>query len=166
MSLSRAVSWASLCCAVLVVAASCSSQKDTEAYVPSERGAVQPDSGGPLLAEGPACDRLKSAESSARATLGCPAVTRECPAYIRPAGIADCFLYSQDSIDSCSALYDSFKDCADFDKHPCLISAVDNCTFSDAGVPGDGGAGGAASTPSEAGTGGALSESTAGAGGA
>jgi hypothetical protein len=65
-------------------------------------------------------------------------------------------------------LFASFATCADFEAHPCLITAVDQCTAVDVGVPSDGGAGGAPSTPSEAGSGGSdgLTNSNAGAGGA
>jgi hypothetical protein len=169
MSLSRAVSWVCLSCVGLVAAASCTSEKDTEAYVPSGRGAVQPAASGPLLAEGVACTKLKSAESSARAQLSCPAVTRECPDYIRPAGGADCFQYSQGSLDGCADLYASFTTCADFDAHPCLVSAVDKCA--DVSVPnGEGGAGGEPSTlndPGAAGSPGSAGDGSisAGAGG-
>ena len=169
MSLSRAVSWVCLSCVLLAAAASCTSQKDTEAYVPSGRGAVQPEASGALLSEGVACSKLKNAESSARSALSCPAVTRACPDYIRPAGGADCFQYSQGSIDGCADLYASFTTCADFDAHPCLISAVDKCDVAPepTGEAGASGAGGAPGTPGEAGASGAASDSSlsAGAGG-
>ncbi|MET0790641.1 MAG: hypothetical protein ABW061_03910 [Polyangiaceae bacterium] len=163
MSLSRAVSWVCLSCAALVAAASCTSQKDTQAFVPSGRGAVQPDAGGALLSEAAACAKLKAAESSARSTLGCPSLTRECPSYIRPAGGSDCFQYSQPSIDGCATLFASFTTCADFETHPCLISATDTCTFSDGGAPGEGGAGGAGGTSNTASDAGASGEAGQGA---
>ncbi|MEO6603092.1 MAG: hypothetical protein ABIQ16_24615 [Polyangiaceae bacterium] len=162
MSLSRAVNWVCLSCVLLVAAASCTSQKDTEADVPSGRGAVQPAASGPLLAEGVACTKLKSAESSARAQLSCPPVTRACPDYIRPAGGADCFQYSQGSLDGCADLYASFTTCADFDAHPCLVSAADKCDA----VPApnsEGGAGGTGGAPSDE-AGGAPSDEAGGPG--
>ena len=148
---------------VLAVAASCSKTEDTQAYVPSEQGAVQPDAGGVLLSEASACSALKAAESRARDALGCPALTRECPGYIRPAGGADCFQYSQDSVTGCESLYESFSACEDFDRHPCLIAAISNCDAPDAG---EGGAGGQPSITPEAGSSGAGEETAAGAGGA
>ncbi|MES1175015.1 MAG: hypothetical protein ABUL62_11890 [Myxococcales bacterium] len=173
MSLSRVASWVCLSCAVLVAAASCTSQKDTEAYVPSGRGAVQPEASGPLLAEDVACNKLKVAESDARSALSCPAVTRACPGYIRPAGGASCFQYSQGSIDGCSDLYASFTTCSDFDAHPCLVSAVDKCDVAPdpSGEGGAGGSGGAPSTAGDAGNPGAAGDggstsAGAGAGGA
>ncbi|HKO51264.1 MAG TPA: hypothetical protein VJV79_26325, partial [Polyangiaceae bacterium] len=118
----------------------CTKSKDTEEYLPSERGAVQPDAGGPLISEGSACDELSAAEADARKAQGCGAVARQCPEFIRPAGGEACFEYSQASVKGCSALYDSFTSCDEFTRHPCLISAVSNCDGAGAG-----GAGGAAS---------------------
>lgn len=128
----------------LAVAVSCSNQKDTQPFVPSQRGAVQPDAGGAALDESVACLKLKGAESSARAALGCEAVTLECPDYIRPAGSGVCFQYSEGSVEACAALYQSFTTCDEFTLHPCLISTVSMC---DAPVEGEGGAGGAPSVP-------------------
>ena len=152
----------------LAVVISCSKAKDTQDFVPSQRGAVQPDAGGPQVSEADACTQLKKAESSARAALSCDPVTRECPDYIRPAGGADCFEYSQASITGCQKLYESFTSCSDFDAHLCLIAAVSNCDAPpDDGEAGAGGAAGAPSTPEgEAGTPGAAGETAAGAGGA
>ena len=173
VSLSRAISWVCLSSVFLVAAASCTSQKDSEPFVPSGRGAVQPEASGPLLAEGAACEQLTSAESSARAQLGCPAVTRTCPDYVRPAGGADCFQFSQGSIDGCADLYASFTACADFDAHPCLLSAVDKCESSpeptgEGGAGGQGAQGGAPSSAGAAGEPGTAGDSSvnAGAGGA
>ena len=156
MSFSRAVGWVCLCCVSLVMAASCTSDTETEPDVPSEPGAQQPSSGGPLLAEADACSQLKSAESSARAALSCSAVARECPSYIRPAGSSGCFQYSKASLDACATLFSSFSDCADFDKHPCLVSAT-ACPSEpggEGGASGTAGAAGGSGTPSDAGSGG------------
>lgn len=141
----------------LATALSCSSQKDSQAYVPSAPGAVQPDGGGRLVAEATACGQLKTAESSARQALGCEAVTRACPQSIRPAGGASCFQYDQLSIDACVTRYASFESCDDFVLHPCLISALSDC-----GAAAEGGAGGAAGAPASP----ADPELAAGAGGA
>ena len=126
----------------LAVAVSCSNQNDSEPFVPSQRGAVQPDAGGPLLIESEACLRLKGAEISARAALSCPTQSRVCPGYIRPAGGNECFQYSEASINACATLYDTFTTCEEFTLHPCLVSAVPMC---DTPVGGEGGAGGAPS---------------------
>ncbi len=160
---SHTVSWLSLCGVALVVAASCSKQKDTQDYVPSQRGAIQPDAGGQLRDEVTACETLTTAEASARKDLGCPAVARSCPDYIRPAGGADCFQYEQASLDGCVELFRSFTSCEDFALHPCLVSAVSKCD-SVGGEAGAGGAGGAPSTdtPSDGGSAGTASESGAG----
>jgi hypothetical protein len=158
----RAVSWLSLCGVALVVAASCSKQKDTQDYVPSQRGAIQPDAGGALVDEATACQTLTTAEANARKDLSCPAVARTCPDYIRPAGGADCFQYEQVSLDGCVDLFGSFTTCEDFARHPCLISAVSKCD-SAGGEAGAGGSGGAPSTePSDAGSAGTASEAGAG----
>ncbi|HEY3252808.1 MAG TPA: hypothetical protein VGJ91_02635 [Polyangiaceae bacterium] len=141
--------------AVLALGSACTKSKDTEDFVPSDRGAVQPDGAGALLSEASACTELKAAEAAARAALGCAAVTRECPGFIRPAGGEACFEYSQASLKGCESLYDSFSSCDDFALHPCLISALSKCaagaaggapgaagSSSDAGAAGEGGAGG------------------------
>jgi len=116
--------------AALAVGSGCTKSEDTENYVPSERGAVQPDAGGALINELSACTELRALEADARLALRCAAVVRECPAFIRPAGGEACFEYSQASIDGCEALYASFTSCDDFVLHPCLISAVSICTGS------------------------------------
>jgi len=152
--------------ALWALGSACSSTKDTEAYVPSQRGAVQPDAGGPLISEASACNQVQSAEAAARASLGCPAVKLACPGAIRPAGGEACFEYSQGSVDGCAALFDSFKSCDDFALHPCLISALSVCDSA-----GEGGAGGAAGGPGaagaagEAGSAGASGQSEGGSGG-
>ena len=143
--------------AALALAAACTESKDTEDYAPSERGAVQPDAGGTLLSESNACALLKTAEAAARAALSCSALSRACPAFIRPAGGEGCFEYSQASVKACEAQYQTFTTCDDFARHPCLLSAVSNCES----ATGEGGAGGAASG-SAGGTGSAGENGTAG----
>lgn len=145
------------------LAVGCSTQKDTEAFVPAERGAIQPDAGGALVSEAEACQSLKNAEGSARQTLSCPTLLRSCPDYIRPAGGADCFKYDQGSIDGCVALYASFASCEDFAQHPCLISAVSKCdSIGAGGASGEGGAGGAPSSDPVAGNAGAAGDGVTG----
>jgi hypothetical protein len=151
----------------LAVGASCSSAKDTEATVPSRPGAVQPDTSGTPIDETSACSQLSKAESSARSALGCDAVKLTCPDSIRPAGGEGCFVYDQDSINKCATLFDTFTSCDDFDKHPCLVTAVSHCTtggYGEAGMAGMAGTAGAAALPGEGG-GGAADSSSAGAGG-
>jgi len=145
--------------AVLVLGSACTESKDTAAHLPSERGAVQPDAGGALIGELIACSELKAVEAATRAQLGCGAVTRECPEFIRPAGGEGCFEYSEASVKACSALYQSFTSCDEFTKHPCLISAVSNCEGAGEGGAGaagsaDAGAAGSAGSADEGGSGG------------
>ena len=134
-----------LCATVLgaIVGASCTSTHDTADVVPSPPGAVQPDAGGKSIDEATACMQLTGAESSARAALGCAAVTRTCPNYIRPAGSTACFVYDQTSVEGCVILYNSFTSCAEFDQEPCLATA-EPCD-GDSGI-GSGGAGGQTGT--------------------
>jgi hypothetical protein len=135
-------SWSSwLCLGVVaaVLAASCTSTHDNADVVPAEPGAFQPDAGGALIDEATACAALTKAESKARSTLGCDAVPRACPSYIRPAGGEGCFLYDQASLSGCSALFDSFTSCDDFERHPCVVTAESRC-----GAGGEGGASGLA----------------------
>jgi hypothetical protein len=160
----------------LVVAVSCSNPKDTEPFEPSQRGAVAPDGGGPLLGEAAACQRLKDAESSARQALGCDALARTCPESIRPAGGEACFEYDQASIEGCATLFASFTSCQEFSQHPCVIRAVSMCDVGSQGTAGSAGAGGALAfgaagsagasyLPGEAGGSAAGGDTAAGAGG-
>ena len=148
----------------LAVGASCSSAKDTEATVPSRPGAVQPDTSGTPIDEASACSQLSKAEASARSALGCDAAKLTCPDAIRPAGGEGCFFYDQDSVKKCATLFDSFTSCDDFDKHPCLVTAISHCTTGGAGEGGTAGMGGGAAAPGEGGAG-AADSSSAGAGG-
>jgi hypothetical protein len=141
----------SLLCVSLVVAvlaASCTSTHDTADVVPPLRGAFQSDAGGKLIDEATACAELTQAESSARAALGCDALKRDCPAYIRPAGGAGCFLYDEASVAGCVDHFNSFGSCDAFDARPCLVTAVSHCDAGDSGAggAGAGGAGGQSGT--------------------
>lgn len=151
--------------ALLAVAVSCSNPKDDEDFIPSQPGAVQPDEGGPLLAEGAACTRLQSAEAAARKALSCSASKATCPELIRPAGLGDdCYQYSQASIDECADQLDAYQSCDDFELHPCLVAAVvKTCAGSVPDPePGEGGAGGTPGLPGDAGAGGVAGEAGTG----
>jgi hypothetical protein len=157
-----------LCLALLglAAAASCTSAKDTEDYVPSQPGAVQPapTKNGNVEDEATACSALTKAESSARSMLGCEAAKRTCPDYIRPAGGAECFVYDQGSVVECAKDFSMFTDCADFDSHPCLVIAIagSQCSTN----TGEGGMGGVSGGSAEGGGGGMVDASnSAGAGG-
>ena len=152
----------SMCGLALALVLSCSTAKDNQGYVPSQRGAVQPDAGGAQIGEASACAELEKAQANARADLGCGALKLACPSIIRPAGNSGCFTYSQASVDGCKDFYQSFNGCEDFALHPCLITAtaVSDCGVS---VSGEGGAGGDPGVPVDSGTAG---EAAAGAGGA
>ncbi len=154
-----------VCLAVLALAAaaSCTSAKDTEGYVPSQPGAVQPKTNGQLIDEATACADLSKAETSARSMLSCPASKHTCPDYIRPVGGADCFKYDEGSVSECAKLFGTFTDCDDFDEHPCIVTVQSPCTTDDSGEGGTGGMGGA---PAEGGSAGLVDVSSfAGAGG-
>jgi hypothetical protein len=157
----RRLRWLSLSGLALGLALSCSKANDTQDYVPSQRGAVQPDAGGAQISEDAACAELEQAEADARADLGCAALEAVCPSYIRPAGSTGCFAYSQTSVDGCKALYQSFTGCEEFDLHPCLITAIPDSGCGTP-VPGEGGAGGAPGVPVDPG---AAGDTAAGAGG-
>ena len=146
--------------AALAAPLSCSSLKDSEATVPSQRGAIQPDGGGALVPEASACSQLKAAESSARSALGCDGAARACPESIRPAGNDACYLYDQASIDGCIGLFKQFSSCEDFTLHPCLITVGSSCDM------GEGGAGGVPNAPGEAGSAGSAGDGTGGTAGA
>jgi len=159
----RAARAVSLALLATVAAASCTSAKDTEDYVPSQPGAVQPKTNGQPIDEATACADLSKAESSARSLLGCDAAKHTCPDYIRPAGGADCFVYDQGSVTECAKMFGTFTDCSDFDLHPCIVTAKSQCT---AGAAGEGGMGGIAGASAEGGAAGMTPmSSSAGAGG-
>ena len=162
MNRARLVRSLSLNGLALAVVLSCSTAKDNQSYVPSQRGAVQPDAGGAQIGEASACAELGKAQADARADLGCHALKLACPSSVRPAGSSGCFTYSQASVDGCKALYQSFNGCEAFDLHPCLITAT---AVSDCGVPvsGEGGAGGDPGVPADMGTGGEAAAGAAGA---
>jgi len=134
-----------LCLALLGLAAvaSCTSAKDTEDYVPSQPGAVQPEptKNGKFEDEATACLAITKAESGARSMLGCDAAKRTCPDYIRPAGGAACFVYDEGSVTECAKDFGMFTGCDDFDLHPCLVIAKSQCS-TDTGEGGMGGMGG------------------------
>jgi hypothetical protein len=127
----------------VVAAASCTTAKDTESYVPSKVGVVQPEPNGQLVDEASACAQFTKAEAKARADLSCDAVKRTCPAFIRPAGGEGCFQYDQGTINGCVKLFGTFTTCDDFDANPCVLSAKSSCDQG-AGEGGAAGAGGAA----------------------
>jgi hypothetical protein len=160
----RAARAVCLALVALAAAVSCTSAKDTEDFVPSQPGAVQPDSNGNLIDEATACSDLTKAESNARSMLGCAAAKHTCPDYIRPVGGADCFKYDQGSVNGCVAKFAAFTDCDDFDQHPCIVTAIatSQCTTADTSEGGMGGMGGA---PAEGGSAGADLSNSAGAGG-
>ncbi|HWZ87263.1 MAG TPA: hypothetical protein VNW92_00385 [Polyangiaceae bacterium] len=133
---------------VAVLAASCTSSHDTADVVPAPPGAFQSDAGGKLIDEATACAELTQAESSARAALGCAAPMRDCPAYIRPAGGAGCFLYDEASVAGCVDQFNTFGTCDAFDARPCLVTAVSHC---DSGAGGAGGQSGTAAGGAESG---------------
>lgn len=143
----------------LVAAVSCTSVNDSEADVPAQPGAVQPETNGKLVTEASACSQLTAAEAKARSALKCDSVKRSCPDYIRPAA-GGCFEYDQGSINACSKLFDGFASCDDFDAHPCLVSAAPASGCAN----GEGGAGGAAGGVGEGGSA-PVASAAAGAGG-
>ena len=125
----------------LAAAASCTTAKDTEAYVPSQPGVVQPEPNGKFVTEDSACSQLTKAETKARSGLSCEAAKHACPDYIRPASGEGCFEYDQGSIDGCAKVFGTFTSCADFDAHPCLVTAKSSCS-DDLAEGGSGGASG------------------------
>jgi len=149
-----------------MLGASCSSTPDTADVIPPLPGAVQPDGGGSLVDEDTACAALVKAEADARSKLGCDAVKRTCPGFIRPAGGEGCFVYDQASIDSCRTIYAGLTSCDAFDQRPCLLTAESKCDEGAGGAGGQGGAAGAGGIPGASGAGGASGASAGGTAGA
>jgi hypothetical protein len=144
--------------------ASCANSEDTEPFVPSMRGANQPNGSGDLISEDDACERLRSAALAAYEDLGCvepeyPA----CPGFLRPAGGSGCYEYREGSVASCEREYEDATSCSNL--APCLATAELNLELpSCEQVTPDGmaGAGGSAGVD----TGGAGAGGGAGQGGA
>lgn len=127
----------------------CANSEDTEPYVPSKRGANQPDGDGALISEDDACERLRSAALSSYEGLGCTAPTYpECPGFVRPGGGSGCYEYREDSVAECEQEYEGATSCSSLS--PCLATAVLNVelptceqlTTPDDGTAGAGGNGG------------------------
>lgn len=160
---------------------SCTQTEDVEDFIPSEQGATQPQSDGDAISEDAACERLVAAEDDARDQLGCSKADRECPDYVRPAGSDPCLAFSEQSVEECEDIIANYGSCDDFERHPCVITAMsgsraDDCPdlFTSAGgAAGAGGEGGAGqggaggSVPAVGGAGGAAAGApgTGGAGG-
>jgi hypothetical protein len=124
--------------------ASCSDSFEKAKPVPAKPGIVQPDSGGNLLGEDEACQRVTAAEEARRRSLMCNALSHAaCPVYVRPAGTG-CWRYSESSVAACEAAIGDFTSCLDFDEHRCVITAfpADAPSCSGSGAGGGGGEGG------------------------
>jgi hypothetical protein len=133
-------------------AQSCAETEDAEDFIPSEQGATQPGGDGDTISEDEACERLVAAEDEARDRLGCSGADRECPDYVRPAGSDPCLEFSEESVEECEDVLADYGSCGDFDRHPCVVTAVtgsraEDCpdfVTSSGGAGGAGGEGGAA----------------------
>lgn len=144
---------------------SCTEPPPTHDETAPGRAAHQPDGGDPtdVLDEEEACQALSDAETATREALGCEARDIACPAYIRPAGGCDTFVYTAESVNACVDIIDDYDDCDDFSVEPCVVTALPtDGSCGSAGAGGAGGAGGATASSGGNGTGGALG----GAGGA
>jgi hypothetical protein len=138
----------------------------------AEEGMVQPRGNGEPIDEQAACARIVSAEEQARFRVGCPdpQVLPTCPAYVRPAGTRTCLMYDEGTVEACERVIGDYQSCQDFDRMPCVITALDEpaqgCDLGGAGAAGAAGAGGAAGSTAGAagagGAGGAAGSATAG----
>jgi hypothetical protein len=121
---------------------SCATSEDTEPFVPSVQGAMQPDDGGDLISEEDACDRLRTAALDAYERLDCDAPAYpDCPGFLRPGGGSGCYEYRADSVDSCEQAYENAASCRVL--APCLATAELNVELSTCDQPVMDGAGGA-----------------------
>jgi hypothetical protein len=109
--------------------ASCANSEDTEPYVPSMRGATQPNGSGDLISEDEACERLRSAALAAYDDLSCAEPEYpECPGFLRPGGGSGCYEYREGSVASCEREYEDATSCSNL--APCLATAELNLELS------------------------------------
>ncbi|HEY6079408.1 MAG TPA: hypothetical protein VIW29_11425 [Polyangiaceae bacterium] len=130
---------------MLPVYLSCTSDQDTEPFVPALPGATQPVASGSLLSEGEACERLLEAATSAYAEHGCELEHAECPDFIRSAGASGCYEYQEESVEECESSYAAATSCSNL--APCFVTAIENTSLPECelvAVPGEGGAPGSA----------------------
>lgn len=121
--------------------ASCTTDQDTEPFVPALPGATQPVAAGATLSEDEACERMLDAATAAYAKHGCSFEHAECPDFIRPAGASGCYEYSEDSVDACESTYAEASSCVSLG--PCFATAIENTSLPSCElvvVPGEGGA--------------------------
>lgn len=148
---------------LLPVFASCANSEDTEPFVPSMRGATQPNGSGDLISEDEACERLRSAALAAYEDLRCAQPEYpECPGFLRPGGGSGCYEYREGSVASCEREYEDATSCSNL--APCLATAELNLELATceqvtpegaAGAGGNAGAGADAGGSGGAGQGGA-----------
>jgi hypothetical protein len=101
----------------------CVSDHDVEDYVPASTGLVQPDGkAGGAIAAAEACERLKTARSSAAAKLGCDDPNDSCPSYLLVLGSIACSEFEEGPVAACEAVIDRYERCSDFDTKPCVVT--------------------------------------------
>lgn len=134
----------------------CEAAEDTEPFVASNPGAVQPEAGGDGISEAEACQQLLDARKEAREQHDCEAERLGCPELIRPLASDPCerYLYDEESLDACVDEISEYASCADFDRKPCLVTAlVQEDAVCEAGS-GSGGSAGQGPTSGSGGSGG------------
>jgi hypothetical protein len=135
--------------AILPVYLSCTTDQDTEPFVPALPGATQPVATGSLLSEREACERLLEAATAAYSEHDCELEHAGCPDFVRPAGASGCYQYSEASVEDCESSYAAATSCSNL--APCFVTAIENTSLPECelvgGVPSEGGAPGSAGGP-------------------
>lgn len=112
------------CVGILWLLAACTEPLTSEEIVQAGRGAVQPSGEGALLREAEACGLLRDAHEETIARLDCSRPVPSCPVGVRPAGACSNYGYAAETVESCAELVRKYESCADFDRKPCIVTAV------------------------------------------
>jgi hypothetical protein len=150
--MSRHGPWLLLISSMLVGAGGCEASSDSEPLVPSKQGTAQPAGDGEAISESEACERIREARANVSEDLDCQDRRLACPESIRPAGADPCerYLYDEGSVDACVKIIEDYASCDDFDRTPCLVTALvqSDAQCGQVGVGGSSGAGGQGGAPS------------------
>jgi hypothetical protein len=113
--------------AALALATSCVDDVKTEADVPAEPGAIQPEGSGRSVSAVEACDQLEAAEKKVRSELDCdPSPSPDCPGRLRLAGSFVCAEVDEGSVEACVSAMNDYRACGEFDSRPCIVTVVSN----------------------------------------
>jgi hypothetical protein len=104
-------------------AAACAKDPKVEDETPPGTGIQQPGpSGSESLSLDEACSQIVEAENEARDRLNCEGAAAECPGHLRVAGALPCDEINRASVEACVDAIGEYGACADFSRHPCIVT--------------------------------------------